>query len=375
MGVWLWLARPGPTPCCWQALRSLDMTLTQQQDVAAAATLTQLIRLGLTAQGGNQTLSLSSLSTLTGLQSLSLSQIALQAGLSRVAQGCSSLTQLKLQLCRMPDPPAEHAAPPGRPPPPQVPCSWPALLELRLWNVQPGVVSHVLPQSAPLLARLAPPDADDYPARWPKELHQVSWLLQAVGEEQQLAEVAELAADVRCLAACPVPCHALLFCAAYSSLPPSAVWPPQLAMAVAPVAVALTHLSLDLLVLHHVDRTGAADSSAILSLCQALPQLHSLRIGCDPLPDLSALPLHRPPLKSISCKSHLLPSDSWVRHLLCACAVEQAAARPQLTVQLPALGAAALAAAKQQWAQLAARVPQVSRVVVTDKGGTDLLAA
>jgi hypothetical protein len=65
------------------------------EDVAAAATLTQLARLELTA-AYHPNLSLSSLSTLTGLQSLSLMQLNLPAGgLSLVAQGCSSLTQLE----------------------------------------------------------------------------------------------------------------------------------------------------------------------------------------------------------------------------------------------------------------------------------------
>jgi hypothetical protein len=87
-------------------------------------------------------ISRSCLSALTGLQSLSLTWMKLAApGLSLVAQGCSSLTQ---------------PSPPGQTPPPQIPCSWPALLELQLDDVQAGVVSHVLPipQAAPLLARL-----------------------------------------------------------------------------------------------------------------------------------------------------------------------------------------------------------------------------
>jgi hypothetical protein len=61
-------------------------------------------------------------------------------------------------------------------------------------------------------------------------------------------------------------------------------------------------------------------------------------------------------------------------HLLLACALAQAAARPQgtLTVQLMFVNAAV---ARQQWARLAAHVATpASRVVVTDGAGKDVLA-
>jgi hypothetical protein len=228
-------------PCCWQALRSLDFELALQKDLRAAATLTQLTRLDLgceqgslasevtfsltclssltglrslllyntstedsssrggssstedssssegsssTAQGGAQDPSLSCLSTLTALQSLSLNCMALPpGGFLLVGQGCSSLTQLELVECRMLHPPTEQPSLFSLPPPPQAPCSWPALLELRLHDVAPGVVSHVLAGqgSAPLLARLAPSAA----------LHHASWYLNfnEEDEEGQLAEM------------------------------------------------------------------------------------------------------------------------------------------------------------------------------------------
>jgi hypothetical protein len=132
----------------------------------------------------------------------------------------------------------------------------------------PGVVSHVLASqgSAPLLARLAPAAADNihpHPASWPTELHQASWYLNANDEEGQLAEVKQLAEDIRRLAACPVPCQAVQLLSNGKLLP--SVWL-QLAVAVAPLAATLTHLSQNLV----------SDPSAILSLCRALPQLHSL---------------------------------------------------------------------------------------------------
>ncbi len=87
--------------------------------------------------------------------------------------------------------------------------------------------------------------------------------------------------------------------------------------------------------------------------------------------------LHHPSLTLLKL-ARRLGSDQ-MGHLLSTCA--QAAARPQgtLTVQLLYVDAAAV---RQQWAQaqqVAAHdhvaIPPASRVVVTDRTGTDLLAA
>ncbi len=104
--------------------------------------------------------------------------------------------------------------------------------------VQPGVISHVLPtpQAAPLLARLAA-FKGYMPRGWPKDMPCASLELTAGTTERQQAEVEALAADLRCLAACPVPCQAL-----HLSLQPQVLL--QLAAAVASLAATLTHLSL-----------------------------------------------------------------------------------------------------------------------------------
>jgi hypothetical protein len=143
---------------------------------------------------------------------------------------------------------------------------------------------------------------------------------------------------------------------------------------VAPLSATLTHLSF-----HFGHQGEFMDAAVVQSLCKALPQLHTLAVTqhCEEWPDMSDLPLHRPPLTSIILESgYFVPSDEWVTGMLRACALEQAELRPPLTVQLPRLDAAGLEAAQQQWAQLTAEVAiPASRVVVTNLWGTDLLAA
>jgi hypothetical protein len=182
-----------------------------------------------------------------------------------------------------------------------------------------------------------------------------------------------LAADVRCLAACPVPCQALKLTLV---LNPSAR--AQLAAAVAPLAASVTHLYLRYEADEQEHDTDPMEPATVLRLCQALPQLHSLIALSEDsyFSDLSdLLSLHQPTLCSIILAKPDEASRIWVKHLLRACALEQAAsARPPLTVQLR-LHTAELAAARQLWAQLAARAPKVSQVVVTDSQGRDLLAA
>jgi hypothetical protein len=209
-GPWTLNLNPAVPHCCWQALRSLQLLDTQQGQghIAAAATLTQLTRLLLDTQANPALSSLSCLSALTGLQSLRLCRIKLAApGLSLLAQGCSSLTQLELSNISM------QPLPPGPPPPPQIPCSWPALLELQLDDMQPGMVSHLLPtpQAAPLLGRLPAAHVSvntesRMPSSWPRDLQWASFALSAHSAEDRPAKIAQLAADVRCLAAFPVAC-------------------------------------------------------------------------------------------------------------------------------------------------------------------------
>jgi hypothetical protein len=155
-----------------------------QEGVAAAATLTQLTRLHLQGLPFDPlpVINLSCLSALSGLQSLALRGMQLAApGLSLMAQGCSSLTQLQLRMIRMQPP---H---PGQLPPSQAHCSWPAMLELEVERVLPGVVSHVLPtpQAAPLLAHPASPRSGF--SRWPGTLQWASFRLHVVNAEKILS--------------------------------------------------------------------------------------------------------------------------------------------------------------------------------------------
>ncbi len=234
----------------------------------AAATLAQLNSLKLSAFGAAPII-LGCLCALTGLQSLSLSGMPLAApGLSLVAQGCSSLTQLL--LCAI----SISAPLPNQPPLP--PCIWPALLELQLNCVKAGLVSHVLPTptAAPLLIRLAP--FPEWPDSWPRGL-QSSSLSWAVGGDQPGMAMAQLAADLRCLAACPVPCQALqLLCC---RVPDTAA----LAAAVAMLAPTLTHL--------YLDRWREVGAQSLEELCMGLPQLRCLFLD-HPRPTASGLLLH-----------------------------------------------------------------------------------
>ncbi len=110
------------------------------------------------------------------------------------------------------------------------------------------------------------------------------------------------------------------------------------------------------------------------SMCQALPLLHSLTFISRKLPDLAAIPQICPPLRSlVLIQWRDQPSDSWVQNMLQACALQQAAHRPPLTVQLPNLGGPALAAAKQLWAQLSNDKPRISAVIITDANGNALV--
>jgi hypothetical protein len=196
-----------PPPCGQLALRSLQEDYAEQVRVAAIATLTQLTRLALNTSKACDTCNLSCLSALAGLQSLSLSHMRLEApGLSLVAQGCSSLTQLHLAFVSV------EATHPGKPSPPQAPCRWPALQELQLHMVQPGFVSTVLPtpQAAPLLVRLTAlpahdPGQDAMPGSWPLDLQWAGFSLSSADEDRR-AKARRLAGDLRCLAAC---CQAL----------------------------------------------------------------------------------------------------------------------------------------------------------------------
>jgi hypothetical protein len=244
----------------------LEWSRMEQKDVAAAAALTQLTRLFLQ---GDPIINVSCLSALTGLQSLALQGMQLAApGLSLVAQGCSSLTQLQLRIISM-QPPL-----PGQLPPSQAHCSWPAMLELEVWGVLPGVVSHVLPTSkaAPRLAHLAKSRF----AHWPEKNGACFKLRVANAEQQQLEDVGQLAADLRCLAACSAPCQALdIYCLRPDRLHPhnqgqglTAEAAVQLAAAVAPLAPTLTHLFLNF--------DGMQQSQASMLIAQALPQLRSL---------------------------------------------------------------------------------------------------
>jgi hypothetical protein len=247
---------------------------------------------------------------------------------------------------------------PNQPQPPQAPCSWPGLLELQLDSVQAGLVSHVLPTlaAASLLARLVPWAA--CPDSWPRGLQCAS----VTGEQQTAME--QLAADLRCLAACPVPCQALHLVGVHWQAA-------QLTSAVAMLAPSLTHLSLYFynLVPQHLE-----------ALCMALPKLRSLSLAdVDHLflspPSVSKLHSLHPSLCQLLLSGPA--SAEWVEQLLTACDAAAAAARPQgtLTVQLPHLHERKLAVAQQLWAQLAARVATpASRVVVTDHHGRDLLA-
>jgi hypothetical protein len=228
-------------PCCWQALRSLELIGAQQQHVAAAATLTQLTRLQLSSKKKSlAAINVSCLSALTGLQSLSLKPLQLTA---------------------------------------------------------PGLS---------LVARMAPPDWYDEEFSSLLELQWASFQL-APGAAGKLAD---MAADMRHLAACPVPCQALvLLFFDY----PSTEQAVQLAAALTPLAPTVTGLYL-FMAGKEGDETlelAAVRGAAVLSLCQALPQLVSLHIASSQqLPDLSDLPLHRPPLTSIILQSDSEPSHS-----------------------------------------------------------------
>jgi hypothetical protein len=342
---------------CWQALRSLALCNVEQQNVQAAATVTQLTSLGITT---TESLSMSCLGTLTALRSLCLSFVRLEVpGLFLVSQQCISLSKLRLLFdvgIRAPLPNT------NQPQPPLPSCSWPALLELQLGSVQAGLVSHVLPTpaAAPLLACLAPWEL--WPDSWPRGLQCASI---SVGRQ---AVLEQLAADLRCLAACSVPCQALWLMVNAPQLEQAA----QQAAAVAPLAPTLTHLSMSFFA------PPTLLSEQLEALCMALPQLRSLHLKCEsqPLPSVSKLLGLHPSLCQLLLSGPA--SAEWARQLLLDCDAASATAGPQgtLTVQLPQLQEAELAAARQLWAQLAARVATpASRVVVTDFDGRDLLAA
>jgi hypothetical protein len=352
---------------CWhaQALRSLTLTRPDQEFTEDAATLTQLTRLEMKCE--QCIYHVSCLSALTGLQSLSLSRMSFEGpGLSVVAQGCSRLTQLKLTgidlKCEATDRP---------------PCSWPALREMQLVDMWPwGVLDHVLPapQAAPQLAQFVCKDVSagrqPPPKSWPADLQHVGFYVPECEDEDAVQLAAQLAADLRAVAAC-LPIAAIsINIDDYTML--------QLAApaALAPVAGTVTHL--------HVDNDEDVTDPPILHMCRALPHLHSLSLSLSlafTIPDIARLLQHRPPLRSLVISNQRaegggivgVPSDRWVERLLRACAYEQACAdRPPLTVQLPHLEAAALATAAQLWAQLSAQVARVTPVVVTDTNGNKL---
>jgi hypothetical protein len=204
------------------------------------------------------------------------------------------------------------------------------------------------------------------PRGWPQDLQWASFNL------QMQANIAQLSADMSCLAACPVACQALSVSRHWlmgTQAEHAAAQLQQLAAAVAPLAATITYLFLEFYV--------SPRKAAVLSLCQALPQLHSLCIGSTFFfPDLSSLPQHRPPLRSLTLQCNMgCRNDSWTRDMLQACATEQGAARPPLTVQLPRLPGQQLQAARLLWARLSTLMAPVSRVLVTDCKGRDLMAA
>ncbi len=319
----------------------------------AAATITQLTSLVIRhARDGV----ISCLGALKLLQSLSLKFMHLEdPGLYLVAQQCSHLTRLVLSHVSISTPPPDQ---------PQPACSWPALQELQLDTSLPAgfIIKVIPPGAAPLLARLATPTLKVWPGRWPKGLQGASIEMLM----DQLTTTQQLAADLSCLAACPAPCQALQL----RGNAPKPEQAAQLAAAVALLAPTLTHLSMRF--------WTEVESQPLEELCMALPLLRSLQLvyGGQPFPAESRLLLLHPSL----CQLLLSGSASaeWVKQLLAACDAASAAPRPQgtLTVELPSMGGAELAAAREMWAQLAAKVASpASRVVVTDHEGRDLLAA
>jgi hypothetical protein len=202
----------------------------------------------------------------------------------------------------------------------------------------------------------------------PQGLQRASFSLSTYTAEPH-ETVAQLVADLRCLALCPVPCQVLHLHLFLKQCMPLSV-EDQVAAAVAELAATLTHLSLSLYL--------EGGPNPALALCQALPKLRSLKLYETQLSSMAPQLLRNPSLTQLLLRG--TADAAWVEHLPLACKAATATPRPQgtLTVQLPTgqKDEAVLAAARQQWYELSAHVvTPASSVVVTDAEGRDLLAA
>jgi hypothetical protein len=192
--------------------------------------------------------------------------------------------------------------------------------------------------------------------------------------EEQLAEIQQLAADMRCMASYPVLCKGLMLRLPTSPLSHGS----ELAAAVAPLGPTLTHLSLS--------NYSAAGTPAALLLCQALPRVKDVEVDALPNADLHDVPqllLRCPSIKALTfhpfliADDHILHSRQWALDMVKACALAAGAQRPggQLAVCLPDLPADVLQAAREEWAFLSSYLAaSVTSVVVTGPDDIDLLA-
>lgn len=336
-----------------------------QAEVTAVAQLTQLTSLALDHSGYvAAAINVGCLSALAGLQSLSLGSMDV-TGLPLVAQACSSLTQLKLRF-------VWYSAPEPTDPlqPPQIPCTWPSLVELGLDSVGAGVASTVLPtpQASPKLERLLPIASEtNWLALWPS-LQSIKLYLTADSDEGLLESIEYLKVDAACLAQCPVQCQSLelLF------LEPRALCP-ELGPALRPLGECLTHFALHVA---DADDDVIARGGWVQAIHQALPRVHGLRVrSVDPVVGLPEW-LQSPALRQVEFESLHDPTFVQLRELLFACAAARATHTDQGVLKVlltPMTDDELLPFATDFWQRLMVGAAGPVSVVVADNFGTDLL--